>query len=119
VLKLYNRASARQQRVNGDTVTRLSMWSAGRVAILTVQAAMRVVAGSAAGTVPPVVIALTEGVIRTMFLTKLQATATALFLAGVIVSGAGVLAQQGKTRPPIQQPDGFRFSAEDFSAANR
>ena len=53
-----------------------------------------------------------------MFLTKLNATATALLLAAVVIGGAGVQAHQGKTRPPIQQPDGFIFSAEDFSRTN-
>jgi hypothetical protein len=48
---------------------------------------------------------------------KLKATATGLLLTGVVIGGAGVLAQQGKIRPPIQQPDGFIFSVEDFSGA--
>jgi hypothetical protein len=63
------------RRGQGDLVTRLSEWSAGRVAIQEVQAAMRVVAGSSAGTVQSMAIVLTEGAMRTMFLTKLKATA--------------------------------------------
>jgi hypothetical protein len=66
---------------------------------------------------PRSAIVLTEGAMRTMFLTKLKVATTALLLAGVVIGGAGVLAQQGKTRPPIQQPDGFLFSAEDFRGA--
>ena len=52
-----------------------------------------------------------------MFLTRLKVVAAALLMAGVIVGGAGVLAQQGRARPPIRQPDGFHFSPEDLAGA--
>jgi len=83
---------------------------------LTVRAAMCVVAGSAAGAVPTVVIALTEGVMRTMSLAKLKIAATALLVTGLVVGGAGVLAQQQKkTRSEdLQWSREYRLTDKDF-----
>lgn len=69
----------------------------------TVQAAVRIAAGETATVVATAqVAALTEGVITTMFMSKLKAIAAALLISMIVVSGGGVLAQQaarGKPRP--------------------
>jgi RNA polymerase sigma factor (sigma-70 family) len=58
----------------------------------TAEAAAGVAAGSASASVVSArVAALTEGVLRTMFLTKLQTTAAAVLLALLVVAGSGVL----------------------------
>jgi len=83
---------------------------------LTVRAAMRVMAGSTAGAVPTVVCVLTEGVMRTMSLAKLKIAATALLVTGLVVGGAGVLAQQQqKTRSEdLQWSREFRLTDKHF-----
>jgi hypothetical protein len=62
----------------------------------TAEAAMCVAAGSTASVaVAASVVSLTEGVLKTMLLTKLKATVLSLGTLGVIVSGAVVLGQSG------------------------
>jgi RNA polymerase sigma factor (sigma-70 family) len=56
----------------------------------SVRAARLVAAGQAAGQISAPVIALTEGVLRTMLLTKLKITTTWAFLAVLIAGGIGV-----------------------------
>jgi RNA polymerase sigma factor (sigma-70 family) len=66
----------------------------------TIKAALLVAAGQAAtaGVVSATVAALSEGMLRTMFMTKLKIGAMALLVVGVAATGAGVLAQQGEAR---------------------
>jgi RNA polymerase sigma factor (sigma-70 family) len=66
----------------------------------TVKAAMRVAAGRAvaAGAVPATVAALTEGVLRTMLMTKLKFAAAVLVTLATAVTGAGVFAFQDAPR---------------------
>ncbi|HEV3165054.1 MAG TPA: RNA polymerase sigma factor [Isosphaeraceae bacterium] len=69
----------------------------------TVRAAMRYAAGKAAtaGTVSASVASLTEGVLKTMFLTKLK---TAVLVVGVVATGAGVWAKtDGNEDPDAKQ----------------
>jgi RNA polymerase sigma factor (sigma-70 family) len=67
------------------------------LAASTVKVAMHVATGKAmaAGVVPATVAQLTEGVIKTMFMTKLTLTAAGVLLAGITVAGAGLLAAGG------------------------
>jgi RNA polymerase sigma factor (sigma-70 family) len=69
---------------------------------ITVKAAMLIAARDAAeaGLVSASAAALTEGVLRTMFITKLKTAAAALLAAGAIASGIGLCAYQGPTRSP-------------------
>jgi RNA polymerase sigma factor (sigma-70 family) len=69
----------------------------------TIKVAMRVVASQASltGVVPPQVAALTEGVLKTMFLAKLKLIATSLLPAGILL-GAGVFALQMLAAKPEQ-----------------
>ena len=75
----------------------------------TLTAATRFAAGSAvaAGMVPTSSVALAEGVLKAMFLTKLQAVAASVVTLGVITIGTGVLAQSSATAPsPVAiEPD--------------
>ena len=73
----------------------------------TIKAAMRVAAGktTAAGLVPVAVAQLTEGVIKTMFMTKLAVTASGVLVAGIATAGVGLLAQ-GNSRPGPVAPGG-------------
>src|SRR5262249_26785008 len=100
----------------------------------TVQAAMQIVARTAAGGVPAAVMALTEGVLRTMFLTKLKVTAATLLAIGTVMAGAGVLARQEgaavvqaggvpgapavpETVAPVDMPETLDRLARDLSAS--
>jgi RNA polymerase sigma factor (sigma-70 family) len=61
-----------------------------------VQSALQLAAGGAATTVVPASVAgLTQGVLRTMILTKLGITAAAVTAVAVLATGAGALWQQG------------------------
>jgi RNA polymerase sigma factor (sigma-70 family) len=62
----------------------------------TVKAAARVAAGRslAAGAVPASVAALTQGMLRTMLMTKLKIAASVLTALGAVATGAGVFAFQ-------------------------
>ena len=68
----------------------------------TVKAAMLVAARDAAeaGLVSASAAALTEGVLRTMLVTKLKSAAATLLAAGAIASGVGLYAYQGPESPP-------------------
>jgi len=68
----------------------------------TVQAAMLIAARDAAksGLVSASAAALTEGVLRTMLITKLKTAAATLLAAGAIASGVGLYAYQGPTPTP-------------------
>jgi RNA polymerase sigma factor (sigma-70 family) len=68
----------------------------------TVQAAMLIAARDAAeaGLVSASAAALTEGVLRTMLITKLKTAAVILMAAGAIASGVGLYAYQGPTPSP-------------------
>jgi hypothetical protein len=79
----------------------------------TVQATPAVAAGqaAAAGVISAKVAALTQGVIKAMFLTKLRTVAIALLTLGLIGAGAGlfsvrVLAQKGADAQKIDSPKG-------------
>ena len=67
----------------------------------TVRAAVRATAGqvATAGTVPAAVTALTEGVLKAMFLHKLKATAAALLAVGTLATGVAVGARQATDEP--------------------
>ncbi|WP_435011064.1 RNA polymerase sigma factor [Tundrisphaera lichenicola] len=71
----------------------------------TTRAAIIFAAGRAAttGTIPVAVAGLTEGVIRTMILTKSKIAATALIACGLAGSTVGVLGQQPASKPD-QEP---------------
>jgi RNA polymerase sigma factor (sigma-70 family) len=71
------------------------------LATATVAAVMRVAAntGAAAGVLPHQVAALTDGVLKTMFLAKLKMT-TAFLLALAVLTGAGVLAHRALADRP-------------------
>jgi RNA polymerase sigma factor (sigma-70 family) len=67
----------------------------------TAQAALAFAAGKAANTlVPASVAALTEGVLRTMFLTKLKIALATLLAVVVIAPGAGLIALGTQTEKP-------------------
>jgi RNA polymerase sigma factor (sigma-70 family) len=67
----------------------------------TAQAAAAFAAGHPAGPVPARVAALTEGVLRTMFLTRVKAWATALLALAAVGAGAGLWARHALAdRPP-------------------
>jgi len=63
----------------------------------TVQAAVLVAASpvAAAGSISASAAALSEGVLKAMIFTKIKVGAAVVLAAGVVVTGAGVLAQQG------------------------
>jgi RNA polymerase sigma-70 factor (ECF subfamily) len=64
----------------------------------TVEAATRFAAGStAAAAVSATVVSLTEGVLKTMLLTKLKVVVAAAITLGVVLTSAGVMAQSGST----------------------
>ncbi len=65
----------------------------GTVAAATVKAASLYAAGTAAGLVSAEVIALTEGVLKAMLLTKLKITTTVVLAFALTAAGAGVLGQ--------------------------
>jgi RNA polymerase sigma factor (sigma-70 family) len=78
----------------------------------TAQAAMGVVAGSTASVaVAASVVSLTEGVLKTMLLTKLKVTVLSLGTLGLIVSGAVVLGQSSPK--PVRPIEPTRESRED------
>jgi RNA polymerase sigma factor (sigma-70 family) len=64
---------------------------AGLLAEATANAALRLAAGRAAGVVSTRVIALTEGVVQTMFLRKLKTLAGVFLAIGMACGGAGAL----------------------------
>src|SRR5262249_3632053 len=70
----------------------------------TVKAAMLIAARDAAeaGLVSTSAAALTEGVLRTMLVTKLKSAAATLLAAGAIASGVGLYAYQGPESPPAR-----------------
>jgi RNA polymerase sigma-70 factor (ECF subfamily) len=102
-----------------------SLLSDGLVAS-TVKAAMLFAARDAAeaGLVSASAAALTEGVIRTVFISKLKITAALVFCTGAIVSGAGLYAYQPPgpaaepaTAGPVRASVGLRVSdAEDLDS---
>jgi RNA polymerase sigma factor (sigma-70 family) len=83
----------------------------GALATATVQAARTIQFGNAAGAslVSARVSALTEGVVQTMFLTKMKMAAALVLMVGVLGSGVGLLGYaaqpgEGKDKPsPSQQ----------------
>jgi RNA polymerase sigma factor (sigma-70 family) len=81
----------------------------------TVQAAIRVAAGktAVAGLVSASVASLTEGVIQTMFLTKLKVTVACLLSIGVVATGAGVLLQAAEARNRTQPDSGVTRAGQD------
>jgi RNA polymerase sigma factor (sigma-70 family) len=80
----------------GTAMARLSAEAgpAPLLAAATVKAAVGSFAGTAAGLVSARVAALTEGVLRTMLVTKMTLTKVLLLLVGLTATGAGVLAYQ-------------------------
>jgi RNA polymerase sigma factor (sigma-70 family) len=76
----------------------------------TIKVAMHVAAGNAtaAGVVPAAVAQLMEGVIKTMSMTKLKVTAAGVFVVGIAMAGAGLLAAGGSPAqvgpPGVQSP---------------
>jgi RNA polymerase sigma factor (sigma-70 family) len=76
------------------------------LATATIQAGMHFAAGPlAAGTVPAGVLTLTEGMLKAMFMTKLQMTAVLLLAAGVLGAGTDLLGRHvlGQNSAPAQQ----------------
>jgi RNA polymerase sigma factor (sigma-70 family) len=88
------------------------------LAIATVKAALLVASGSipATGVITPTVISLTEGVLQTMFLTKLKMGATLVVAVGLLSGSAAIFAyprpgaqsavqekEQRRTQEPLQQ----------------
>jgi RNA polymerase sigma factor (sigma-70 family) len=63
----------------------------------TIQAAMAVSAGLTVG-VPASIATLSQGVLRSMLLTKLRIVSAAMLMVGVAAAGVGVLAQSGAPR---------------------
>jgi Sigma-70, region 4 len=83
----------------------------------TAKAATLTAAGHAVGTVVPAnVAALTEGVLKTMFLTKLKVATVALVAAGVLAGAGGRLvmpqAQAEKPAGKVAKDSGHKNSAE-------
>jgi RNA polymerase sigma factor (sigma-70 family) len=66
----------------------------------TVKAATAIAAGQVAAGVSPAVIALTEGVLKAMFLTKLKIVSAVCIVAGLLVGGAGLLTCQALAGKP-------------------
>src|SRR5207249_2177692 len=80
----------------------------------TVKAAMLVAAGpAAAGVISANAAALTEGVLRTMFMTKVKTVLAGFLAVGVIGSGAGLITYHGLAAGP-EKPQ--REAAEKPSA---
>lgn len=81
----------------------------------TIKAVMQVAAGKAmtAGVVPAMVAELTEGVLRTMRLTKLTFGATALLAGGLVSTGIGLYAM---SKPPAQLNPGAEAVSTTFQA---
>ena len=77
--------------VESSTVNAASLFAAGKVAT--------------AGLIPAKVVALAEGVIKAMFLTKLKIIAAVLFATGVLGIAVGALAGSGPTRAAVQGAD--------------
>jgi RNA polymerase sigma factor (sigma-70 family) len=81
----------------------------------TVNAALPFAAGTAAaGLVSAPVAALTEGVLHTMFLTKVKTAAAALLALAVLGTGASVVSHQTRAAGPGRTP-----AADSFLAAER
>jgi hypothetical protein len=89
--------------VSGGTLTAVlshnavSAWVSPSVVSSTIQAATRVAAGqaAAAGLISVQVSALTEGVLKTMFLNKLKVATTVLLVLALLGVGAGSLRYKG------------------------
>jgi hypothetical protein len=76
----------------------------------TTLAAMRVAAGiSAAAVTSTAVVSLTEGVLKSMLLTKLKGIAVVIGTSVMVVSGAVALGQTGLGGSAAQQSDGERM----------
>jgi RNA polymerase sigma-70 factor (ECF subfamily) len=76
----------------------------------TIRAATELAAGRPfpPGAVPASVIALTEGVLKTMFLTKLKTAALTLLVLGALATGAAVRGQGDGDARPRSEPDRLR-----------
>jgi RNA polymerase sigma factor (sigma-70 family) len=88
----------------------------------TIKVAMQVAAGktTAAGAVSVAVARLTEGVIKTMSMTKLAVTATGVLVAGSAMAGAGLLAQiNSRPGPVAPAPAPERKAADDLETEAR
>ena len=86
----------------------------------TTKAAILLAAGHATtGLISAQALALTEGALHTMFLTKLKAASTSLLLFGVAASGAGVLAYQSPAHDADPQPAAGPGTAGETSSGNR
>ena len=88
----------------------------------TARAALTMTArdATAAGLVSATAAALSQGVIRTMFLVKLKTAAVALLATGALVTGAGVyayqdLAPKADDRRPVEPPPAVRRDQPDLS----
>jgi RNA polymerase sigma factor (sigma-70 family) len=76
--------------------------------VLTLRGASATASGKATPVVSASILALVEGVVRTMFVSKLKTVVGVFVLCGVVGTGAGVLALQ----PPPPQPDDPKVPAE-------
>jgi RNA polymerase sigma factor (sigma-70 family) len=94
--RLLRRGVALSAPLLGTALAGLSAEAAPALplAAATTKAAAGWVAGRAAGLVSARVAALTEGVVRTMVVTKMSLTKVLLLLVGLTATGAGVLAYQ-------------------------
>jgi RNA polymerase sigma factor (sigma-70 family) len=80
----------------------------------TIHAVTRAAAGQAAGLLSPRVAALTEGVMKAMFLNKLlKGTAVLLVTLGALALGGGLLTQHRAAGPAAQQGDPARAAEKD------
>jgi RNA polymerase sigma factor (sigma-70 family) len=80
----------------------------------TVKVAMTVSGGLTAGTVPASIAVLSQGVLTSMFLTKLRTMAATLLLAGAAAGSVAVVAQQSS--PPNAAPRVDRAPEKDSAA---
>lgn len=70
----------------------------------TIRTSLAFAAGTASSALSAPLAALVEGVLRSMFLTKVKFAVIVVLVLGIIASGAGLIAQRGKAEPPLPKP---------------
>jgi RNA polymerase sigma factor (sigma-70 family) len=121
--RLYQRLTRRGLALSlGMLATLLSPSAASAVMPIgltraTVRAAMLVVAGKAAtaGTVSAPVVALTEGVIRSMFLSQVKTIGAVLVAMAAVATGAGVATYRGQAEQPAAKNEAPRPELAEHS----
>lgn len=111
-LMLAKRLSQRGVVFSGGSVTAvLSAGSASASAppalvASTIQAASLLAAGQAAGVISAKVTALTEGMVKAMFVTKIKSVSTVMLVVAAFASAAGLIYQTRAAGPPASPTSG-------------